>query len=197
MKNSNNLKQDLRKKLLSQRNQLDEAFISEQSDNMAKQLYAWPYYQQAKIMMLFLSMKHEPQMMKIIANAWLQGKTVCVPSMRQEFGVMDAAVIHHMNDLVRGRLNLLEPNPINLEVLDPKIIDVIVVPGVGYDQKGNRVGMGAGYYDRFIPRAPQALLIGAVWSSQIVESIPCSYYDKPVHYLLNEDGIIKCDSSKP
>lgn len=196
MKDSNNLKQELRKKLLSQRDALNKEFISTQSDNMAKQLYAWPYYQKAKMIMLFLSMKQEPQMMKIIEHAWLQGKTVCVPSMRQQFGVMDAAIIHNMNDLVCGRFNLLEPNPSNLEVIDPKTIDVIIVPGVAYDQSGNRLGMGAGYYDRFIPQAPQAILIGAIWSSQIVENIPCASYDKPVHYLLYENGIINCTSNK-
>lgn len=196
MKNGTYSKQELRKKLLSQRDELSTSFINTKSCDMAKQLYVWPYYQQAKTIMLFLSMEKEPQMTKIIENAWLQGKTVCVPSMGRQFGVMDAAIIDNMNDLVRGRFNLLEPNPASLKVIDPKTIDVIVVPGVAFDQFGNRLGMGAGYYDRFIPRAPQAILIGAIWFSQIVESIPYASYDKPVHYLLNENRIIKCDISK-
>jgi len=186
------MKEQLRTTLLLKRRQLQPEIIANQSDNMAEHLYAWPYYQQAKVIMLFLSMPDEPQMMNIIKHAWRHGKTVCVPHMRKEFGVMDAAIIHDMDQLVRGRLNLLVPDPTTLQIIDPKCIDVIVVPAVAYDLAGNRLGMGAGYYDRFIPKALQAILIGSIWSSQIMDHLPCDPYDQPVHYLLNETGIIDC-----
>lgn len=193
MKECNNEKEKLRAKLLLERSNLDKDVIAAQSDNMAKQLLVWPYYQQAQIIMVFLSMADEPQMLKIIEDAWLQDKKICVPHMRQEFGVMDAAIISSLNDLVRGRFNLLVPNPTTLKIVDPSVIDLIIVPGVAYDYSGNRLGMGAGYYDRFLPQAPQAILIGAVWSSHVTEKLPYTDYDIPVHYLLNEDKIVKCE----
>lgn len=193
MKINSHNKTNLRTELLLRRRKLDKNMIAAQSDNMAKQLFAWPYYQQAKVIMLFLSMFDEPQMVKIIEDSWSQGKTVCVPHMRKEFGVMDAAVIDNWSELVKGRFNLLVPDPVTLKIINPELIDLIIVPGVGFDHSGNRLGMGAGYYDRFIPQAPQAILIGAIWSSHIMESIPHNDYDKPVHFLLNEDEIIKCD----
>lgn len=196
MNNSNHNKKDLRTDLLVKRRNLDKDIIDARSNNMVKHLGGWSYYQQAKIIMLFLSMPDEPQMSKIIEDAWLQGKKVCVPHMHKQLGVMDAAIIENLNDLVIGRFNLLVPNPVTLKVVDPKLIDLMIVPGVAYDYNGNRLGMGAGYYDRFIPQAPHAILIGAIWSSHILESIPHHCYDKPVHYLLNEERIIKCDSSK-
>lgn len=196
MKDSNNEKKELRTNLLLKRRKLDNDVITAQSDNMAKQLFVWPYYQQAQVIMLYLSMADEPQMIKVIEGAWLQGKTVCVPYMRQEYGVMDAAIIDNLDDLVRGRLNLLVPDPATVKLIDPKLIDLMIVPGVAYDYAGNRLGMGAGYYDRFIPQAPQAILIGAIWSSHVLDSIPYSDYDKPVHYLLNENEIITCHKSK-
>ncbi len=116
--------------------------------------------------------------------------------MRKQFGEMDAAVIENLNDLVNGRFNLLVPNPATLKVMDPQLIDLMIVPGVAYDYYGNRLGMGAGYYDRFIPQAPRTILIGAIWSSYILESIPHHSYDMPVHYLLSEDKIIKCNRSR-
>ncbi|EIW18390.1 MULTISPECIES: 5-formyltetrahydrofolate cyclo-ligase [Pelosinus] len=194
MKHNSHNKTNLRTELLLRRRTLDKDMIAAQSDNMAKHLFAWPYYQQAKVIMSFLSMFDEPQMVKIIEGSWSQGKTVCVPHMRKEFGVMDAAVIDNWNTLVKGRFNLLVPDPENLTIMNPELIDLIIVPGVGFDRSGNRLGMGAGYYDRFIPQAPQAILIGAIWSSHIIESIPHKDYDMPVHFLLNEDEIIKCDT---
>jgi 5-formyltetrahydrofolate cyclo-ligase len=196
MKDSNDEKKKLRTILLLKRRKLDKEIITAQSDNMAKQLFVWPYYQQAQIIMLYLSMADEPQMIKVMEDAWLQGKIVCVPYMRHQYGVMDAAIIDNFDGLVRGQLNLLMPDPATVKLIDPKVIDLMIVPGVAYDYAGNRLGMGAGYYDRFIPQAPQAILIGAIWSSHVLESIPYSCYDKPVHYLLNENNIIKCDRSK-
>lgn len=189
-------KQQLRADLLEQRRKHDQEFILNQSDKMAENLYAWSCYQQANTIMLFISMPDEPSMMKIIEHAWRQGKTVCIPHMRQQFGVMDAAIIDNMDSLVRGRFNLFVPDPTHLKVIDPESIDLIVVPAVAYDYAGNRLGMGAGYYDRFIPQASKAVLIGAIWSSQMVDCIPSNQYDRPVHYLLREDRIISCDVGK-
>jgi len=182
-------KQQLRVELLAKRRELDKNFIAIQSKKMSEKLFEWPHYQQAKVIMLFLSMPDEPQMMNMIQHAWEHGKTVCVPHMRQKFGVMDAARIDTMNSLIRGRFNLLVPDPAHLQLVDPKVIDVMAVPAVAYDSAGNRLGMGAGYYDRFIPQAMQAIRIGVVWSSHIIKSIPSTEHDKPVHYLLDETKI--------
>lgn len=186
------MKKQLRVDLLAKRRKLDKEFIVRQSDTMAEVFCASSCYQQANIIMLFLSMPDEPQMMNIIEDAWAHGKTVCVPHMRKEFGIMDAAVIGNLEELVRGRFNLLVPDPANLTLMDPALIDVIVVPAVAYDTIGNRIGMGAGYYDRFIPKATKATCIGAIWSSQIVEHVPVDQYDRPVQYLLTENEMIPC-----
>jgi 5-formyltetrahydrofolate cyclo-ligase len=189
-------KQTLRAELLAQRRQFSNEFIITQSNNMAERLYLWPLYTQAKVIMLFLSMPDEPQMSSIIERAWQQGKTVCVPHLRQQFGVMDAAKIDNIHDVVRGRFNLLVPDPTKVQVVAPALIDLIVVPAVAYDHAGNRLGMGAGYYDRFIPEASQAVTIGMVWSSHIINSIPVNQYDQPVQYLLTAESIIHCAGGK-
>ena len=190
------MKEQLRAKLLAKRRMLDKEMIAIQSDKMAEQLYMWPFYQQAKVIMLFLSMPDEPQMRNIIEHAWRYGKTVCVPHMRQQFGLMDAARIDSMDGLVVGRFNLMVPDPTHLSLVDPGLIDLIVVPAVTYDYDGNRLGMGAGYYDRFLPRALQAVRIGSVWSTQIVDRVPTGQYDQPVNYLLTEDAILHCGTGK-
>lgn len=190
------MKKQLRGKLLAVRRKLNSEFVITQSDNMAQRLFLWPFYQRAKVVMLFLSMPDEPQMTSIMDHSWREGKTVCVPNMRQEFGLMDAAIIDNREGLIRGRYNLLVPDPAYLSLIDPEKIDLIIVPAVAYDAKGNRLGMGAGYYDRFIPRATQAVLVGAIWSSNIIDDIPIAEYDKPVQYLLTENGIMHCDAMK-
>ena len=190
------MKEQLRVELLAKRRKLDKEFIAIQSAKMANLLYASPFYQSSKIIMLFLSMPDEPQMLNIIEHAWDQGKMVCVPHMRQQFGLMDAARIESMDGLVQGRFNMMVPDPTQLNLVDPGLIDLVVVPAVAFDYDGNRLGMGAGYYDRFIPQARKAELIGAIWSSQILNRVPTGRYDQSVNYLLTEDAIIHCGTGK-
>jgi len=190
------MKEKLRAELLAKRRKLNKEMITIQSDKMAAQLYNWPVYQNAKVIMLFLSMPDEPQMQNIIEHGWRQGKIICVPHMRQQFGLMDAARIDSMEGLVQGRFNLMVPDPTQLNVVDPGLIDLMVIPAVAFDYDGNRLGMGAGYYDRFIPHANKAVRIGAIWSSQIVDRVPIDPYDQAVHYLLVEDAIIPCGTDK-
>ena len=71
-------------------------------------------------------------------------------------------------------------------------LDLIVVPGVAFDRTGNRLGMGAGYYDRFFSRTSHSVRLGLAWDCQVVTAVPCEPHDIRMHYLLTETGIIAC-----
>lgn len=189
-------KKDLRQKVLIARRAKTKEEISAGSSKLAANLIAWPGYQEAKSVMLYVAMPDEPNMEEVISHALSDGKTVCVPHMYETFGLMDAAVIGNLDDLVRGRFNLLVPNPSTLKILKAELIDLIIVPGAAYDLAGRRLGMGGGYYDRFLPRAAQAELVGAVWQSQILDDIPVDEHDKLVNYLVSEKGIFNCRKGK-
>ncbi|BBB92867.1 MAG TPA: 5-formyltetrahydrofolate cyclo-ligase [Methylomusa anaerophila] len=188
-------KKDLRKKLLAIRRSMTREEIASGSDKLAEHLFKWPQYQAARNIMLYLAMPDEPHMDKVIAHALAGGKTVCVPHMYETRGLMDAAIIQNLDDLVVGQFDLLVPNPATLKILDPSDLDLIIVPGVAYDRAGRRLGMGAGYYDRFLLRASKSELIGAAWAAQILDSVPVDEHDRPVNYLLTEEGILNCGKS--
>lgn len=64
--------------------------------------------------------------------------------------------------------------------------DVILMPLVGFDRAGNRLGQGAGHYDRALARLPAALRIGLGWSVQEIESVPADAWDMPLDAMLTE-----------
>ena len=65
-------------------------------------------------------------------------------------------------------------------------IDLVIVPGLAFDLKGNRLGRGAGYYDRFLKiLAPEVPSIGLAFGFQIVEDIPVHLHDMPVFRVLS------------
>lgn len=191
MEINKNAKQELRKKILAVRRGMSPEEVAAGSAKLAEHICSWPVYQAAKNVMLYLAMPDEPHMDKVISHALAAGKTLCVPHMRETRGLMDAAIITNLDDLVVGQFNLLTPNPATLKLLDPSELDLIIVPGVAFDKEGRRLGMGAGYYDRFLLKAVKTELIGAAWAAQILDKVPTDEHDRPVNYLVTEEGIFK------
>lgn len=74
----------------------------------------------------------------------------------------------------------------SLSAVSPESLDLVLVPGVAFGQKGERIGMGAAYYDRFLPQAPQALRVSLVFDFQIYSTLPQNSWDQPVHWVLSE-----------
>jgi len=70
--------------------------------------------------------------------------------------------------------------------------DIIVVPGLAFDRRGNRLGHGFGYYDRFLGGLPGSVpRIGLAWASQRIPEVPVDAWDVPVHALVTEEGVIR------
>lgn len=193
MLNVREQKKQLRQKMLARRRSLQQSEIESGSAKMAEQLFGWRIYQDAKTIMLYLAMADEPQTDAIIKNAKTNGKLVCVPMLRQEYGIMDAARIDGPDDLITGKLGLKMPDPEEARLISPESIDLIVVPGVAFDNAGHRLGMGAGYYDRYLPQAGRACRLGLAWSFQVTGVVPQGLYDVTMHYLLTEGGFISCE----
>ena len=181
-------KQRLRQEMLAGRRSLPAAAIKKGSEAIAAYFCAWPPYLSAQVVMLYLAMPDEPQTAALIEHAWQAGKTVAVPLMGDRYGLMEAAEFGSWDDLTTGRLGLKMPDPARARLLDPATIDLVVVPGVAFDPAGRRLGMGAGYYDRFLPRASLAYRLGLAWSVQVTAAVPADEFDVRMDYLLTEDG---------
>lgn len=189
------VKSNLRRHMLSERNAISLEAVSAGSHGMIQQLLSWPLFQQAKTIMGYLAMPGEPQLDCLLAQAIKAGKTVCVPLMGSVYGVMESAKITNIDDIIIGRLGVRMPNPSRTRIIDPECIDCVLTPGVAFDYHGNRMGMGAGYYDRFFVRAPQALRVGICWSWQVMPSIPYEAHDICMHWLVTEGNLICCDDT--
>jgi len=88
--------------------------------------------------------------------------------------------------LVAGPFSLRQPDPASPEVAP----DVILTPLVGFDRRLNRLGQGAGHYDRAFARYEAAWRIGIAWSVQEVAAIPADIWDVPLHAIITEEGML-------
>lgn len=88
--------------------------------------------------------------------------------------------------LVEGPFNLRQPDPASPEVAP----DLILTPLLGFDRRLNRLGQGAGHYDRAFARYEGAWRVGVAWSVQEVPAIPADIWDVPLHAIITEEGML-------
>lgn len=193
---ANKSKQELRRHILQQRRSLSSDWIACASAAMTEMVTAWEPYRSAKTVMLYLAMADEPQLDDLIAQAKDEGKRVCIPAMTSVRGIMEGAVITKDSPFLTGAFGLRVPDLTRCEIADPASIDLVLVPGVVFDDEGNRIGMGAGYYDRFLTRTIAAVKAGIVWNLQVLPSLTREDHDIPVEYLITERGIRSCSRGK-
>lgn len=215
-------KQALRKEIRGKLKSLTRDEIQMQSMAVWDRLQKLPAYQQAHSVGLFLSMpRGEIDTDPALAHALSTGKTIYVPRVGQNFESADmelhkvildnnadsnadadaVSIFHHK--WPRNKWGIPEPPHDMPRVLaQPGDIDVLVVPGLAFDRKGNRLGQGKGYYDRFMERMfvdsgdnkKPPLLIAVGLSCQLVEgtnTIPVKDHDHPVDWILVPEAAIQ------
>jgi len=98
----------------------------------------------------------------------------------------ESPISFHIDDAMQdGPFGLRQPEPRSSAVAP----DIILTPLVGFDAAGNRLGQGAGHYDRAFARWPGALRIGIAWSVQQVDALPCDPWDVPLHAIVTETDL--------
>jgi 5-formyltetrahydrofolate cyclo-ligase len=88
-------------------------------------------------------------------------------------------------DWVVGPYGIDEPHS-ELPAVDPQLLDLVLVPGVAFGPNGERIGRGAGYFDRFIPSAKNAFRAALAFDFQLVDRLDQNAWDQPVHWILSE-----------
>ena len=114
------------------------------------------------------------------------GEPVLLPLTRGK-GEMQFHRVASLDTLTPSRFGILEPDPSLDPIVPMEEIDLVVLPGVGFDPRGNRLGQGGGYFDRFLSRLPAKVpRIGLAFDRQILERIPTDSHDQPVDLVLTE-----------
>jgi 5-formyltetrahydrofolate cyclo-ligase len=98
--------------------------------------------------------------------------------------------VHSLADLEEGYMGILEP-PEN-ELVAPKDLDMIFVPGLAFDRNGERLGRGAGYYDRLLAEPDiRAVLCGVCYDVQVMDCVPHEPRDHRVDMLVTESELLR------
>lgn len=182
-KNNNLLKMEIRKQINDQREKLSEEDKMNYDERIFTRLTESQFYKDAKNVFIYVSFGKEVDTLKIISRLLSEKKVVYVPKVINKKEGMKAIKISTLDDLKVGYFNILEP--VTTEEINPKDIDLCVVPGVAFDNDGGRLGYGGGFYDRFLCNiSPHSKIIALAYKFQIVEKIPMETYDIKVQRII-------------
>ncbi|WP_226583041.1 5-formyltetrahydrofolate cyclo-ligase [Halobacillus litoralis] len=135
-----------------------------------------------------LSQSHEWSTEPIIEEGWSAGKTIAVPKCLPKNKEMQFYQLDHFEQLERVYFGLREPKPETSQPVEKNQLDLLLVPGLLFDEKGYRIGYGGGYFDRFIEGYNGKTLMIAS-NHQKINELPFEEFDQRVEYILTETGI--------
>ncbi|NLN42488.1 MAG: 5-formyltetrahydrofolate cyclo-ligase [Clostridiales bacterium] len=186
-------KNQLRTEMQELRNRLTKEEILDRSSKIKSQLFSLLNKNSYKNYMSYVSVRSEVRTIEIIKELLRDEKKVSVPVCVIETTKLIASQILHMNELVPSHFGLLEPKNDLIRPIKAETLEVVLVPGLAFDRKGNRLGYGKGYYDGFLKRvSPNTLKIGLAYSFQVIKEVPVDFMDVPLDIIITENEIITC-----
>lgn len=174
-------KQELRKRILDLIHQQKEEDALRKSRVISEKFLALPVFKKAETILFYASFQGEVDTFALMDKAVELKKTVAVPFVCRKENKIIPMVITSTKELNKGRYGIPEPVFDRSRSVDPDMIDLVVVPGVAFDRGNNRLGRGAGYYDRFLSALPSITpTVGLAYDLQIVDALPRESHDRPV-----------------
>lgn len=190
-----NMKRALRGAVLAQRDALSPVLAHALGQGIQRRALTLPVYVAARAVALYSPLGNEVETSGIFRDALDARKRLYYPKVT---GAVPAVCrVRSGTDLVPGRYGILEPKGDERLPRSGENGLAVFVPGVAFDLRGNRIGRGAGWYDRWmqglhvcVPR------IALAYEFQLLEEVPVERGDLPVHTIVTESRVIACDGSE-
>jgi 5-formyltetrahydrofolate cyclo-ligase len=184
-------KAELRRKLRLQAHAVSPAERSSASAEIGDRLRRQAEWQQARSLMVYAALPDELNVWPLAWEALADGRVLALPRFVNPRTGYEAAVVRHPTaDLRPGLLGILEPRP-DCAGLPLNQLDLILVPGLGFDDCGGRLGRGKGHYDRLLRKA-SGVLCGVAMDWQVLPAIPVGPHDRDLDCILTPTRWIAC-----
>lgn len=172
--------------------EMPEDEIAEKTRQIQERLFEFANFMESRIPLLYVNQGPEVSTERIIPHCFKVNKILVLPTFNKEKLTMVPYKVDDMAmDLATGARGVLEPNPKKCKKVPIKNIDIAIIPGYAFDEKGGRIGSGQGYYDRLIPRlAITTRKVALTFDDVIVPQIPMESHDKFVDIIITDKRII-------
>ncbi len=189
------IKTDLRRASLAKRRALPDR--QRRSELIALRLVDLPLFRHAQTVFCYVGLSDEVHTLELVHSLLTTPKQVVVPYC--EDGDIHLFYLERGDELEEGAYGILEPKKElrkkPMRTCHPSSVDLYIIPGVAFDPQGNRIGHGAGYFDRLLGESvlkPGVNIVALAFDCQLVKEIPASVHDIPVQTIVMESGIVLC-----
>jgi len=176
-------KKQIRSKILLRLKTHKEEDRERKSKIIKNKLFRTSSFKSAKILMFYLSFGGEVDTKEMIKAATKLGKIVVVPVCEHNRIIIKPSILTHKARLEKGPHGVHEPAV--KYIVNKNDLDLVIVPGLAFDKKGNRLGRGKGCYDYFLKQLPKKIpSIGLAYSFQILPGVPATKDDVKVDKVI-------------
>ena len=182
----------IREDIAKMTSELSESKLAEKTKAIEKRLFLFSNFLKSKIVLLYINGDDEVQTENIIKRSYQYNKIVVLPAFDPEqFKMKLMKVDNFAQELIPGPRGVLEPDASRCKIVPMDRVDIAIIPGMAFDEKGGRIGSGKGYYDRLIPKlAITTRKVALTLEEQIVPQIPMESHDKYVDIIITDKRII-------
>ena len=183
------MKHLLRKNLREKRKNQDKSIKKIKDTKICSKIEKLTEFQNAKSVLFYAPIEQEMEVdiWKLIKK-YIQKKEVFLPRTEHKKRSIKICHISNLGQLKKSTLGILEPDG-KCETEKPKNIDLVIVPGIAFDEQGNRIGFGKGFYDTLLKKT-KCPKVALAYDFQIMQSIPCEKHDVPMDIIITEKRII-------
>jgi 5-formyltetrahydrofolate cyclo-ligase len=185
-------KAEIRNDIFKRLAALAESEVKAKIRQIENRLFEFANFLEANIVLLYINTAGEINSQQIIKRCFDYNKIVILPAFETDTYKIKLMKVDNLDtDLKPGQRGILEPDENRCNIVPVECIDIAIIPGVAFDEKGGRIGSGEGYYDRLIPKLPiTTRKVALAFENQIIRQIQMESHDKHVDIIITEKRII-------
>jgi 5-formyltetrahydrofolate cyclo-ligase len=189
-----NAKKIIRQEILHKRDSIPENIKQEKDATIRQRIIRLPEFTDAKTILFYASFRSEVDTSEMIKITLGQGKRAILPKVDKENKRLKLYEVKGMDELAKGYMGISEPSVSEERLTRLDDIGLVIIPGAAFDVSGNRLGYGAGFYDRLLAGMKNKIpVIAPAYEEQIVEKIPSEPHDVKVTKIVTDKRVIECE----
>jgi 5-formyltetrahydrofolate cyclo-ligase len=194
------MKRRLRKDFIKKRDSIHPEQKRIKEAAIEKRLFSLNEFREAGSILLYVSFRSEVNTMNYLEDVLSLGKTLILPRVDARHRSLRLFDVKNVAQLSPGYMGILEPGIENASEVSLGSVDLVIIPGTGFDTLGSRIGYGGGYYDRLLSYESKQLAkvdkhivtIALAFEEQISDNIPTEPHDIKVDMIVTEKRTIRC-----
>jgi 5-formyltetrahydrofolate cyclo-ligase len=186
------MKNMLRKEILEKRNSIPLPERKKKDILIKQRLFSLSAFTVARTILFYASFRTEVDTNSMIEESLKMGKAVLVPKVNKKLQRLLLYEIKNLRELSPGYMGIPEPSLPDNRLREIEDIALVIVPGVGFDRLGNRLGYGSGYYDILLSDVKKKIpFLALAYEEQLIDLIPSENHDVRVDMVVTDCQIIK------